>query len=586
VPEPVTLVLGGLAIYSLFKGSGTTPVPTNRQLGAAPSGATANLTPIGGSSGSGPDSLWATATGNVNGEAGVSLVTAHQALTVPSDLVAELDASSAMAARLYAQLNPVDFQRFLDQYADRIMLRNDLYFERLTNPQSPSDQIQPTPAMIAGMGNAAYKLAQALNGVAVGKSVDVFGVAGSIAGQIPGMNQDFLSSLQGAAMSYRAITSLNDVLTLASANNTTVMNFATMTGAGAYPGLAALPLSGVLMAAGLVIDIAFTIIGDKPDIQKAIDVALDVASLAVLFIPVIGVIIAIVIQLVKFIIDLFGDDLFGGGLTHEQREALEAAAYGEAINPIYKQVSDSYTPRELYETLVRWGAPECGGQQKPNEQARTMISGVWLRKGDVVRAQGLPFIVPADTLLIPGHVPCPGVPFGMSNDEQAEALAVYASVNGAYADAVVGIAESREVQFEEPLVKLIQARSAPMRDFIVKYKLNLNQIDMIATEYRAQPRLNDMARSFGFTTWQEFFAGVVNDEWQRFNHTHTNGTLTDFANENDFPTMFAFRARALSSYESFYQRVINATNTLLANTLTVVQGNQAATAAGLMVSAP
>jgi hypothetical protein len=50
--------------------------------------------------------------------------------------------------------------------------------------------------------------------------------------------------------------------------------------------------------------------------------------------------------------------------------------------------------------------------------------------------------------------------------------------------------------------------------------------------------------------------------------------------------MFAFRARALSSYESFYQRVINATNTLLANTLTVVQGNQAATAAGLMVSAP
>lgn len=580
MPEPITLIVGGVALYAWLKNQGLSPASLSpalqeAALAEAPATISAGSQPIVVI----PPAVLATNASVVAAQEGVPLadaltpsgvVAASNAaqLAVPSDLVAALDDQTALMFRAYAAYNPTDFQMFLDRYADRLVLRNDLVIEMLTDP--PEQGFQMTPGMLASMGNAGYKVIQALNGVAVGKSVDVFGVAGSVAGSIPGMNQDFVSSLQAAAMGYRAITGITDILAIASANGVSAMNFSAMTTAGqfgagvaAYPGLAALPLAGVLMAVGLVVDIGFTIIGDKPDLQKAIDVALDVASLAVLFIPVIGIVIAIIIQLVKFIIDLFGEDLFGGGMSHEEREILETARYGENLNPMYPELSAAYTPRELLRVINEWGTGYCGGKH-----VVAMAVSVVLLAGDVVPVNGSPHTVAADVLLTypyPGCYTLPAPYNSMTFDDLAWTLGAYASVNGIVARAQAGIIDWRKVQFEDPTEKLIMTRATPMRTFLVKHGLLLDQIDQMALEYRAQPHLNTLAASFGWPTWQELFAYCVESEWRLFNATVTDGSLSDFAQQNGHPTMFAFRAAAFAPFEAYYTPARAAATRLLAN---------------------
>jgi len=574
MPEPVTLVVGGLALYAFLKGRTTVPLADltteeqNTILGQAPSGALAMQTPISLI----PSGALQTSGSTIAAEEGVAIGQSMIAvpidtaeLTVPADLVAALDAETALMFRKYAALNPADFEAWLDRYADRIMLRNDLVIEMLT-AGPPEQGFEVSPGMLVGMGTAAYKVVQGLNGVAAGKSFDIFGISASAAGVIPGINEDFVSSLQGLAMGYRAITSLSQVMSIATANGVSVLNFSGMVAAGAYPGLAALPLSGVLMAVGLVVDIGFTIIGDKPDLQKAVDVALDVASLAVLFIPVIGVVIAIIIQLVKFIIDLFGEDLFGGGMSHEQREMLEAARYGENLNPMFPQLADCYTPRELFRTIIAWGSGYCGGTH-----VVAMSINLVLKAGDSVTINGSPFTIPHDTLLGLGHQPCYWLGDTMfetmTDDEQAWALGAYASVNGIYGMAQVGIADPMKEQFNDPVEKLIMARAQPMHEFLIKHRLTLDEIDQIALEYRAQPHLNALASSFGWASWQECFASIVSAEWHVFNMTVAEGSLADFARQNGHPTMYAFRAAALASHESFYARAKQAGAKLYQNAL-------------------
>lgn len=561
MPEPIALVIGGIALYKYLK-RGTAP-PTPQAVATRPAAATAQgqvIAPM-------PPGALATNTSVVN--AGVAtLATPGDAVAVPSDLVAALDTNTALMFRAYAALNPADFQAFLNRYADRLVLRNDLYVEALTDP--PPGGYQLTPAMIAGLGTASYKVAQALNGVYVGRSVDLFGVSASVAGQIPGVNRDLVSGLQAAAMGYRVITGIADVMTIASAANVSVINLTELTalsgtigGVSAYPGLAALPFAGVLMAVGLVVDIGFTIIGDKPDLQKAVDVALDVASLAVLFIPVIGIVIAIVIQLVKFIIDLFGEELFGGGMSREQREMLEAARYGERLNPMFPEVASAYTPRELWRTLVQWGSGYCGGVH-----VVAMSINLILRAGDTFVVGGRPWTVPPELdgltfgfgdneqpggcywiRAMPGPLP------SITNDEQAWMLGALAPVNGVLAGAQVGIAEWRQVQFEDPAQKLVMARAAPMREFLVRHRLSLDQIDQIAAEYRAQPHLEALASAFGWPTWQDLFASTVSDEWRAYTWSTTTGSLSGFAASFGHPTMYAFRASALAPFENAWAEV-------------------------------
>lgn len=574
MPEPITIIVGGVAVYAWLKSRDLTPAvlpPAQQQaaLAQAPTTITEGGQPLAVI----PPGALMTNGSTVAAESGVPLGQAltspvdTSALAVPSDLVAALDGDTALMFRAYAHLNPTDFEAFLDRYADRIVLRNDLMVERLTTPPEGGD-VQVTPGMLVGMGTAAYRVAQALNGVAAGKSVDLFGVSASVAGQIPGINEDLVSSLQGLAMGYRAITGITQVMSIAAANGVSVLNFSAMaqvttfgTGAAVYPGLAALPLAGVLMAVGLVVDIGFTIIGDKPDLQKAIDVALDVASLAVLFIPVIGIVIAIVIQLVKFIIDLFGEDLFGGGMSEEDKNILEAARWGEQVNPIYPELAAAYTPRELWRTLVEWGSGYCGGRH-----VVAMAFSLPFRAGDTMMVGGQFYTVPpelngimlgfGDNDQAGGCYWLQGTPFArMSNDEQAWALGVYASVNRVVARAQGGFYDWLKAQFEDPAENIVVTRTVPMREFLVTYRLTLDQVDQIALEYRAQPHLNELAAAFGWPTWQEHFASVVEPEWRAFNSSVAEGSLSDFARRNGYPTTYAFRAAALAPFEALWARV-------------------------------
>lgn len=584
MPEPITLVVAGIALYGYLK-SPTIPLadvtPEEREdiLAETPAGALATLTPITTIP---PGAL--TTTGSATAAAqGIPIGDAMQApqaldtatLVVPADLVSRLDNDTALMFRKYAALNPDDFQDFLDKYADRIVMRNDLMFEMLT-AGPPEQGFEPSIGMLAGMGNAAYKVVQAFNGVAAGKSVDLFGVGASVAGQIPGINEDFVSSLQGLAMGYRAITGITDIMSVAAAYpGVSILNLGGMTASGitAYQGLgavftpgAAIPLAGVLMAVGLVIDIGFTIIGNKPDLQKAVDVALDVASLAVLFIPVIGIVIAVIIQLVKFIIDLFGSELFGGGMTHEQREVLETARYGENINPMYPQLANCYTPREMFQTIVAWGSGYCGGTH-----VVAMSVAILLKAGDQFFASGQLVTVPPEmdgVLFGPGNNEQAGGCYwiknfaaqhpafapmaNITNDEQAILIGVYAPVNGVFAMAQAGIVDWRKEQFNDPTERLIMTRTQPMHDFLVKHRMSLDEIDMVALEYRAQPHLNALANSFGWETWQELFSSTVAQEWGVFNVTVADGSLSDFAHQNGYPSMYAFRAAALASYEQYF----------------------------------
>jgi hypothetical protein len=492
--------------------------------------------------------------------ASVAVATQTPASLVPVDMVAALDNETAMMMRAYAALNPDDFQAFLYQYADRLALRNDLYIQMLEG--GPQDQpIELTPGMMVGLGTAAYRVGQAINGVAAGKSIDIFGVGASVANQIPGINEDLVSSLQGAAMAYRAITGIQDVMSVMAAFPTTsLMELGGLTAGSvtAYAGLAALPLAGVLMAVGLVVDIGFTIIGDKPDLQKAVDVALDVASLAVLFIPVIGIIIAVVIQIVKFIIDLFGDELFGSGMSKAQREAIEMARYTENLSPMWKQVSNSLSPRELFRTIVAWGSGYCGGTH-----IVAMGINLILLPGDQLMVGGQLYTVPVATTHGFGDNDQAGgcywirsTPLAtITNDEQAWALAKYCSKNGIIAGAQVGVSEAIQGQAEDPTRTLIMGRAAPMANFI-EHGFTLDQIDQVVAEFRIQPYLGGLATAYGMGTWQELLGYVVNAEWRAFAATLTHGTLSDFARLLGYPTMYALRANVLLSYTSYYDRFL------------------------------
>src|SRR5574342_1193197 len=98
MPEPVTLVIGGIALYGLLKPKA---VPTPAQVAAAPAASTSGLQPVSVV----PAGSMATPTGTVNNQvAGVTLgATIAGPLPVqpdqraaPTDIVAVLDNDTAM----------------------------------------------------------------------------------------------------------------------------------------------------------------------------------------------------------------------------------------------------------------------------------------------------------------------------------------------------------------------------------------------------------------------------------------------------------------------------------------------------------
>src|SRR5260370_2178229 len=124
------------------------------------------------------------------------------------------------------------------------------------------------------------------------------------------------------------------------------------------------PLLQGLGVAGLAVDIGFTIPSHKADAVKAIDAALDAAALVCLVLAETGVgaVLAIVIEAVKFLFDLFGSSSFSSA-AHAQREALETARFGQNLSPMLPLLANALTPRELLQVLIDWSTGYCGGKQ-------------------------------------------------------------------------------------------------------------------------------------------------------------------------------------------------------------------------------
>src|SRR6266849_2611000 len=299
MPEPITIFIVGSAAWAFLRRQGTPPAEVARVLPGAPGSGGSRLAGpatagAGGqplstaASGTGPTAPLATLTAVVNGVPIGAVPTATIRGIPPLAVV--LDNDTALLMRQYAALHPEDFQVFLDRYADFIVLRDDMFFEALTDP--PAGGYKPTPMMAVSLGAATYKVVAAFNGVAAGNYGDLFGVASTVAGNLPGLNPDFVHALQGLTLGYRAYSaalSVVDLQAIAVANGVSLIDVTgTMVETAQALGTAGtatvsmvtplssftggLTLGGALMVVGLSVDIAFTIIGNAPDLQKAVDV--------------------------------------------------------------------------------------------------------------------------------------------------------------------------------------------------------------------------------------------------------------------------------------------------------------------------
>lgn len=288
----------------------------------------------------------------------------------------------------------------------------------------------------------------------------------------------------------------------------------------------------VLGVAALLVDIGFTIAGDAPNAVKAITTALDIGMIVCLYIPVYGWIAAIVLAVVKFVFKLFAGQLFGG-LSHEEREALERARYARAVSPMLPEIAQCYAPRELVRTLWRWGSGACGGQ------------------GDVAMMIGL-----RGTSIIFGQ-PGPSCPYQVGTlDEQAEAFASGIGHDpNLYAAAQVGIRPDLRAVFESGVLEAIRARVG-LYESMWAQGITLDQMDAIAAEYRRTDALQALATLYGWATWQAMFAALVGPAWAAYvEATPTGASINGLAQRYGFPDAIALRETAFAGYAAFAARV-------------------------------
>lgn len=302
-------------------------------------------------------------------------------------------------------------------------------------------------------------------------------------------------------------------------------------------------LAEVMLGVGvvaLVADMVFVILGDEPNWMKAVDVAIDAASIVCLFIPTIGWIIAIVLQIIRFIFHLFG----GGGLTHAQRQILETARYAERLHPIFPQIAQAYSPRELLRVLIAWGSGYCGG-------THNVAIGTGLHN----------FPGPGDELPF-GSQDCPyhtGPNEGITFDEQAMALATRGQTTDFWADAQVGIEANIKVQFNNQVQNTVTARCAVYAEMAAQ-GLTLDQMDVVAAEFRRTDRLNRFAAIFGWDSWQAMFSMILQPAWADYVATipaNGTGSLNAFAQSLGYADAIALRDAAFSGYRTVGDRILD-----------------------------
>lgn len=296
----------------------------------------------------------------------------------------------------------------------------------------------------------------------------------------------------------------------------------------------------VLGVVALVVDMGFVIASNVPDAQKAIDTALDAAMIVCLFIPVYGWIISIVLAVVRFIFDLFAGKLFGS-LTHEQREALETAAYAEHLHPIFPAIAHCYAPRELLRVLIDWGSGSCGGTQSV-----AMVTGL-----HNTPTQGVDLYFGDD-----GCYYHTGVNAGITFDQQAQWLATKGQTSDFFAVAQAGISTTYRNAFNAQMFNVVTARCVVYANMAAQ-GLTLDDMDKIADEYRRTDTLDRVAAIFGWDSWRGLFASILQPQWSAYVASKpTGGSLNDFARTLGYSDAIALRDAAFAGYMPVGLRVV------------------------------
>ena len=313
------------------------------------------------------------------------------------------------------------------------------------------------------------------------------------------------------------------------------------------------PALQVLGVCAVLIDIGFTITGDQPVAMKAINVALDVAILVCMFIPVWGWIVALVLSIVKAIIGLFA----GGGPSHAQREAEEMVWYVEhGAKPFIRLLADVRSPRELVDHMVAWTSGYCGGH---NEVA---IAFWLINADDPAQRVGIGSMHPGSDLPNECYWNDLGTytnqsyyrgqnPYYMTRDDMAWAL-----VNHGLTDLTVriqaGISESMRGTLDATMDEIVTKKITAWREAMLDHGLDLDDMDAIAGEQRKQPRLEKIAAYFGFESWKGLTQWHLQDYWTRYIVTHREGSLFGFAVACGYETWTELRDAVMESYGWWY----------------------------------
>ena len=265
-------------------------------------------------------------------------------------------------------------------------------------------------------------------------------------------------------------------------------------------------LLSVVAVIGFVVSVYFTVTSaTMPDVQKAVNIALDAASLVCAMTGV-GIIVTIIIQAVKFILNTFGSEIFGGGLDHAAREKLEQADYAQELSPMFVELAECVAPRAMVNRLVQWGSGNCGGVH-----AIAMMTGL----RDPVTGAILYFGAPGCYLHTQGGT-YRGIaltrPFSM--DEQAMLLARHGATD-LVASAQAGIRDDMKAVFNDALVRSVGPR-AELWGRMLAEGWTLTEIDRFAHEFHERPRWTRAAQALGFGTWQAWLGAELDPQWKTF----------------------------------------------------------------------
>jgi len=292
----------------------------------------------------------------------------------------------------------------------------------------------------------------------------------------------------------------------------------------------------VIGTVGLVVDMAFTVLGDASDAQKAFDVAMDAVLIAALWSPVYGWAIAVVVGIVKLIVDLFG---FSQGLSHAQREALERQRYGEHLAPMLADLGHAYSPREMIRVLIDWGTGYCGGTHDI-----AMMTGLADPDAPPLAGTGwVPIVAPGcyQWALIGGTYRGLTIPAaGLSVDDQAHLLVQY-GLTDLRAEAQSGIREDLKTVFNDAVRVRVQQK-IPTWQAIMAQGGTLDDLDVVSEEIRLGPDLHALAVFYGFDTWQALLTPMLQPAWTAYHGLHApDGSLSGFARANGYPDLRSWR---------------------------------------------